>query len=142
TVPLICAVEVCAHPGAQLKTLTSNAVKRKFKARFMSPPPKEDNQFFSLGGLWVERGEYNNNSGTYSLLVTELLSLLKTTCFNSSRPAPVTEEILINSRLFFLVQRSSFSTFSGIATSIFAATMILGLRGRSGLCSASSDSIS
>src|SRR5262245_37510279 len=65
-------------------------------------------------------------------------SFMNTCCFNSSRPSPVTDEILIIWTALCLHQRCSFRTFSGIATSIFVATTIVGFSGSSELCSASS----
>src|SRR5262249_45960861 len=68
-------------------------------------------------------------------------NLDSTACFSSSKPSPVTEEIFTKSKLFFLHQRWSFWTFFVSATSILAATTILGFFGKSGLYSASSESI-
>ena len=47
-------------------------------------------------------------------------------CFNSSRPSPVTEEILISSICFCLHHCCSFRTLAGSAASIFVATTIRG----------------
>ena len=68
-------------------------------------------------------------------------SFLKMPCFNSSRPSPVTEEILISSIRCCLHHCCSLRTFAGSAASIFVATTIRGFSGRSGLCSASSFSM-
>src|SRR5262245_2684796 len=65
-------------------------------------------------------------------------SFVNTCCFNSSRPSPVTDEILIICASFCLHQRCSLRTFSGTATSILVATTIVGFIGNPGLCSASS----
>src|SRR5262252_9772350 len=68
-------------------------------------------------------------------------SFLMMPCFNSSRPSPVTEEILISSIRRCPHHCWSLRTFAGSATSIFVATTIRGFRSRSVLCSASSVSI-
>ena len=60
-------------------------------------------------------------------------SFLNTCCFNSSRPSPVTDEILIICTSFCLHQRCSFADLLGIATSIFVATAIVGFSGRLGI---------
>src|SRR4029434_2807581 len=68
-------------------------------------------------------------------------SFLMMPCFNSSRPSPVTEEILISSICRCLHHCCSLRKRAGSATSIFVATAIRGFFGNSELCSASSFSM-